>query len=268
VEYDLVAASEKLREPFPPSEIGYLPRVTCGACRDSSTKVCSKHAKKECPRCKSWITSAHVDLDYVGHANVRERLLEVDPAWTWEPMAFDEQGLPRISKDGKLFALWIRLMVCGVSRPGVGTCESSKPEVLKELIGDGLRNAAMSFGVGIDLWKKEGRHEYEGEDEAPAAEATKAPKPASVPKSTAQSAPPPPADAPAAGGETEPLAMKFQVDTITKECTAKGVEFEAVVAELFPGETHWNPTSLRKSQAVAVIQALGKLPKPSMAKAS
>ena len=31
-------------------------------------------------------------LDYVGHAATTQRLLEVDPAWTWEPVAFDDRG--------------------------------------------------------------------------------------------------------------------------------------------------------------------------------
>jgi len=36
-----------------------------------------------------------LQLDYVSHAWVTDRLLQVDPEWTWEPVAFDESGLPK-----------------------------------------------------------------------------------------------------------------------------------------------------------------------------
>lgn len=86
-------------------------------------------------------------LDYVGHAAVTDRLLKVDPSWTWEPFATDEQGLPVLDSEGNL---WIHLTVCGVTRPGVGDGKNAK-----ELISDALRNAAMRFGVALDLWSKE-----------------------------------------------------------------------------------------------------------------
>lgn len=85
-------------------------------------------------------------LDYVGHAAVTDRLLTVDPAWTWEPVAFGEDGLPVYDKAG---GLWIRLTVCGVTRLGYG--DGPDP---KQRIGDALRNAAMRFGVALDLWTK------------------------------------------------------------------------------------------------------------------
>lgn len=107
--------AKALRAPFPASAIGRLPK-------------------------------GGVMLEYVGHAAVTDRLLAVDPDWTWEPVAFDERGLP--SSDGK--HLWIRLTVCGVTRYGVGDGSS-----IKEAIGDAIRNAAMRFGVALDLWAKE-----------------------------------------------------------------------------------------------------------------
>ena len=91
-------------------------------------------------------------LDYVGHAAVTDRLLTVDPDWTWEPMAVDEHGLPLPDAAGNL---WIRLTVCGVTRIGVGDGPT-----MKIRIGDAIRNAAMRFGVALDLWTKE---ELEGE---------------------------------------------------------------------------------------------------------
>jgi hypothetical protein len=105
-----------LRKEFPPSAIGKLPK-------------------------------AGVMLDYVGHAATTDRLLAVDPDWSWEPMARDERGLPALDEEGNL---WITLTVCGVTRPGVGDGKTSK-----ERIGDAIRNAAMRFGVALDLWAKE-----------------------------------------------------------------------------------------------------------------
>jgi hypothetical protein len=86
-------------------------------------------------------------LDYCGHAAVTDRLLAVDPTWTWEPMATTPEGLPMPDGSGNL---WIKLTVCGVTRIGVGDGKS-----MKELIGDAIRNAAMRFGVALDLWSKE-----------------------------------------------------------------------------------------------------------------
>ena len=88
-----------------------------------------------------------VMLDYVGHAATTDRLLQADPSWSWEPFAVDDQGLPAMDAGRNL---WIRLTVCGVTRIGVGDGKSAK-----ECIGDAIRNAAMRFGVALDLWAKE-----------------------------------------------------------------------------------------------------------------
>jgi hypothetical protein len=89
-----------------------------------------------------------VMLDYVGHAAVTDRLLEVDPGWVWEPLALTPDGLPALDRAGNL---WIRLTVCGVTRLGVGDGKNAK-----ECISDAIRNAAMRFGVALDLWAKDG----------------------------------------------------------------------------------------------------------------
>lgn len=141
-----------LREPFAPELIGKLPRVWCGACRDARSKVCSEHTKAKCDECQSKITTAHLHLDYAGHADVTDRLLAVDPQWTWEPMAYTAEGLPAFGNGG----LWIRLTVAGVTRIGYGDAPGkSGGDAIKEIVGDALRNAALRFGVGLDLWKKE-----------------------------------------------------------------------------------------------------------------
>ena len=122
-----------LRKAFPPSAVGQLHR--------------------------NMRTGEVVELDYVGHAAVTDRLLAVDPSWTWEPVAHDEHGLP--ATDGR--NLWIRLTVCGVTRLGVGDGAS-----IKEAIGDAIRNAAMRFGVALDLWSKEELEQAQDPQPSPA----------------------------------------------------------------------------------------------------
>lgn len=95
-------------------------------------------------------------LDYVGHAEVTSRLLEVDPDWTWEPMALDPRGAPLLERneDGVAYGMWIRLTICGVTRIGFGSVSPSAFDPEKQLIGDAIRNAGMRFGVALDLWSK------------------------------------------------------------------------------------------------------------------
>ena len=94
-----------------------------------------------------------LQLDYVSHAWVTDRLLKVDPAWTWEPVAFDESGLPKFDENG---GLWIKLTVCGVTRYGYGEPQGrDKFDARKGAISNALRVAACRFGVALDLWAKE-----------------------------------------------------------------------------------------------------------------
>lgn len=115
--------AKALREPFPAAAIGKMPK-------------------------------AGMQLDYVGHAAVTQRLLEVDPEWSWRPMCVDEiTGKVHLDDNG---GLWIWLTVAGVTRPGYGDGGNSKGgDAVKVAIGDALRNAAMRFGVALDLWAKE-----------------------------------------------------------------------------------------------------------------
>jgi hypothetical protein len=128
-----------LRKPFPAGAIGKLP------------KPYSKDAPKaHCNECGGYHGMPAVHLDYVGHAATTDRLLQVDPGWNWEPLAVDERGHPAVDGGGNL---WIKLTVAGVTRLGVGDGKSAK-----ECIGDAIRNAAMRFGVALDLWAKEDLH--------------------------------------------------------------------------------------------------------------
>lgn len=99
------------------------------------------------------LDAGYAKLDYVSHAWVTNRLLEVDPSWTWEPVGFDANGLPAFDENG---GLWIKLTVCGVTRYGYGEPQGrDKFDMRKGAIGNALRNAAMRFGVALDLWAKE-----------------------------------------------------------------------------------------------------------------
>lgn len=152
---DLRVAARALRAPFPASAVG----------------------KKSIGR--------GVVLDYVGHAAITDRLLAVDPAWTWEPLALAPDGLPLFDKaDG----LWIRLTVAGMTRLGYGAAsgEGRAPgDKVKESIGDALRNAAMRFGVGLDLWSKEDLPGAEADIAAPGAGGRAIPSPPAPPAAPA-----------------------------------------------------------------------------------
>jgi hypothetical protein len=161
-----------LRKPFSPNTMGKLPKP-----------YKSDSPKGNCKECGGYHGLPAVHLDYVGHAATTDRLLAVDPEWAWEPVAFDDRGLPSLTSNGNL---WIRLTVCGVTRYGVGDGKS-----LKECIGDAIRNAAMRFGVALDLWGKEELEQSSGPATPPAPAprpVTAVPEPAGDIRTVGQSA--------------------------------------------------------------------------------
>ena len=109
-------------------------------------------------------------LSFVGHADITKMLIEVDSEWTWEPVAFDVNGLPayRVENGMAHMAGW--LTVQGVRRLGIGSVMHNKPDLLKELVSDFIRNSAMRFGICLSLWTKQ-----EWDDHAPTV-VTPAPK--------------------------------------------------------------------------------------------
>lgn len=114
-------ALAKLREAFPPEQIGKLPK-------------------------------GGVLLDFLGHGYLTARFLDVDPLWDWQPFATDSNGLPLLDEQG---GLWIRLTIAGMTRIGYGDANGKTgPNAVKEAIGDALRNAGMRFGAALDLWCK------------------------------------------------------------------------------------------------------------------
>lgn len=100
------------------------------------------------------------NLSYVGHAAVTEMLLRHDPLWSWRPVGTDMNGSPIIDRnaDGRPIGMWIYLTIFDHHRMGYGSVEPtdrrSDGDLIKEIIGDGIRNAAMRFGIALNLWSK------------------------------------------------------------------------------------------------------------------
>jgi hypothetical protein len=141
-----------LRMPFAANQISKLPKPFKKDAPKGNCSVCGGY---------HGLPAAH--LDYVGHAALTDRLLEVDPEWTWEPVSLDQSGLPMLDQDG---GMWIRLTVCGVTRLGYGDAQGKTgSNATKERIGDALRNAAMRFGAALDLWHKGELHQEEEKPE-------------------------------------------------------------------------------------------------------
>lgn len=177
---------DRLREPFPDEFIFYKPRPACRDCTQAPDRVCKRHTKKTCPRCRQYLTEAHVDLEYVGHADVTRRLLEVDHAWFWEPAYKNpdkdvllsaiatgnaeivasvlDNAPPLTDKYG---GMWMYLTIHDekgrqITRLAYGDAQQKTgPDAIKETIGDGIRNGAMRFGAALDQWSK-----YDRPDEA------------------------------------------------------------------------------------------------------
>jgi hypothetical protein len=159
---------QKLRTPFESHQVSKLPKPT----RSQTDAVKADYrAGERCKVCGTWHHPDVVHLDYVGHAAVTDRLLDVDPAWDWDYIAKDEYGNPVLDSMG---GMWINLTICGVTRRGYGAAEGKKgPDAMKEIIGDGIRNAAMRFGVALELWHKGILHLDIAEEAGPAPDAVR-----------------------------------------------------------------------------------------------
>ena len=146
-----------LRQAFDPEEYEWLPQPVG---RDGT--------KQKCDFCASlgkspWHKCPAIHVPFIGHAAVTDRLNRVDPQWNYRPFAIADDGTPKIrvyqeeSSSKARLILWIWLKVLDVERPGVGDVwaddDTDSPE--KILISDAIRNAAMRFGVGLELWRKD-----------------------------------------------------------------------------------------------------------------
>lgn len=165
-------------------------------------------------------------LSFVGHADVTKMLLEIDCCWTWEPSAFDSDGLPAYRIENGMAHMGGWMTIHGVRRFEIGSCLPNKSDLLKELVSDFIRRGALRFGVCLSLWTKQ---EWEDLDNNPA------PKPAPRP----------------AGGQVgskpktlTPLSPE-QIDQFSSACEAKGVDPKTVALNAgIPEGTPWMESHL------------------------
>lgn len=181
------------------------------------------------PKIVGKLPKGNTMLDFVGHADVTKMLIEIDPNWTWEPVAFDDQGLPayRVENGYAHMAGW--LTIHGIRRLGIGSVQHNKQDLLKELCSDFIRNAAMRFGICLALWTKQEWDDL-GDKPAPAtpvAAPKAAPKPAA--KKVIETNTP-------AGEITEEQRRQF-----IAACQKAGID-PAVVAE--NAKLDWGPDSV------------------------
>ena len=176
-----------------------------------------------------------MQLDFVGHADVTKMIIEIDPEWTWEPVAFSTDGLPayRVENGMAHMAGW--LTIHGVRRLGIGSVAHNKPDLLKELASDFLRNAAMRFGICLSLWTKQ---EWDDVDRpAPAPKTQQIPK--QFPKTDHE-----PNIATKKPRAMTPLSAE-QVEQFTKACTDKGIDPKVVAANAeIPEDQQWMESHL------------------------
>lgn len=106
------------------------------------------------PKIVGTIPRNGINLAYVSHAEITRILIEIDPMWNWQPIAWVD-GRPAIHEANGVATMWGTLTLLGKSLVGVGSVRSDKPDSDKELVGDFLRNAAMRFGICLSLWSKQ-----------------------------------------------------------------------------------------------------------------
>lgn len=151
-----------LRAPFPDDAVNLKPVYTGDyeygdGYEDRECKI-PESAFGKCDVCGRRHALPAKHLRYVGHARITERLNDVDPEWRWEPFAVDADGVP-IIRGG---SMWIKLTVCGVTRIGVGDAGGKYgTNATKEIVGDAIRNAAMRFGCGLEMWFEQDGDEYD-----------------------------------------------------------------------------------------------------------
>lgn len=108
-------------------------------------------------------------MSYISHAIITERLSEVDPNWTFRPIAtytYADPNTGRLHCEG----VEVELTVCGVSRVEAGgpTRQDGFPNEIKNAYSDAIKRAAMRFGVGLSMWDSLVDAEFDDDyDDAP-----------------------------------------------------------------------------------------------------
>ena len=125
------------------------------------------------PKIVGTIQRSGINLAYVSHADITKILIEIDPTWNWQPVAWDN-GRPAITIINDTATMWGTLTLLGKSLLGVGTAKANKQDLDKELVGDFLRNAAMRFGISLSLWSKQDWSDNGNIASLPAAQAKRA----------------------------------------------------------------------------------------------
>jgi hypothetical protein len=196
-------------------------------------EIISKYGVPD-PKIVGKLPKGGMQLDFVGHADVTKMLIEIDPEWTWEPTAFDVNGLPayRVENGMAHMAGWLTIL--GVRRLGIGSVMHNKPDLLKELISDFIRNASMRFGVCLSLWTKQ---EW---DDVSYTSSTPAPKPAPV----AKVEPAKPSD---------PLVSMDNIKRFVDACKTAGLNHEHVAKT-----AKLDLADLKESQMPALREAFAK----------
>jgi len=196
-------------------------------------EIISKYGVPD-PKIVGKLPKGGMQLDFVGHADVTKMLIEIDPEWTWEPTAFDANGLPayRVENGMAHMAGWLTIL--GVRRLGIGSVMHNKPDLLKELISDFIRNAAMRFGVCLALWTKQ---EWEDVSHTPS---TPVAKPAPV----AKVEPAKPSD---------PLVSMDNIKRFVDACKGAGLDHEQIAKS-----AKIDLADLKESQMPALREAFAK----------
>ena len=196
-------------------------------------EIISKYGVPD-PKIVGKLPKGGMQLDFVGHADVTKMLIEIDPEWTWEPTAFDANGLPayRVENGMAHMAGWLTIL--GVRRLGIGSVMHNKPDLLKELISDFIRNASMRFGVCLSLWTKQ---EWDDVSHTPTASA---PKPAPV----AKVEPAKPSD---------PLVSMDNIKRFVDACKTAGLNHEQIAKS-----AKLDLADLKESQMPALREAFAK----------
>lgn len=141
---DLKEVRELLTMEFPDDEVRHRPEVWCKTCAEGIWQ-CDEHTVAPCTLCGQEISAAHIHHPYIPIGYVEARLADVDPDWSWKPMALDHHGLPLF--DGGCF--WIQLTIHGRTEIGVGDARGDiGAQAKKKARAAAIKDAAAAFGVG------------------------------------------------------------------------------------------------------------------------